>query len=177
MQNRLIPNIWYERLWQIPVNDLVDIGIKGVIVDLDNTLVPWKKDPSYATIETREWLKRLESAGIDVCIVSNGGSSRVQSFAAELGIKAVAGVPKPRRTPFRKAMSLMGTSPTETAVVGDQLFTDILGGNRSGCYTVLVTPHDEKEFFYTKIVRILERRIKKRLQSKGQFPERKGKKA
>lgn len=171
--SRLIPNRWYDKIWHIPVKDLADIGIKGVIVDLDNTLVPWKKDPSHASQETKEWLKKAQDAGMDICIVSNGGSSRVQSFAAELGIKAVAGVPKPRRTPFLRAMSLMGTSPKETAVIGDQLFTDVLGGNRAGCYTILVTPHDEKEFFYTRLVRILERKVKERLQKKGAFPERK----
>ena len=107
-------------------------------------------------------------------VVSRGGSGRVREFAENLGIKFVAGVPKPRRTPFKKAMALMGTSPEETVVIGDQLFTDILGGNRCGCYTILVTPQAKKEFFSTKIVRRIERKVILRLQREGVFPERKG---
>lgn len=174
MLNRLNPKEWYERLWQIPINELVEKGIKGVIVDLDNTLVPWRGDPSQASDKLHKWLEGLKKLKLDICIVSNGGSSRVREFAENLGIKFVAGVPKPRRTPFKKAMALMGTSPEETVVIGDQLFTDILGGNRCGCYTILVTPQAKKEFFSTKIVRLIERKVILRLQREGVFPERKG---
>lgn len=174
MLKRLVPNQWYVRLWQIPISELVDNGIKGVIVDLDNTLVPWKTELSEARKEMHQWLEKLKEAGLDVCIVSNGGSSRVERFATSLGVKYVAGIPKPRRTPFKNAMALMGTSPSETAVIGDQLFTDILGGNRCGCYTILVTPQGSREFLTTKGVRLIERKIKARLQKSGSFPKLKG---
>lgn len=170
MREHLIPKKWYKRLWQIPVTELVNNGIKGVIVDLDNTLVPWREEVTAASDKLLKWLEGLKRAELDICIVSNGGSSRVSRFADKLGVKYVAGVPKPRRTPFKKAMELMGTSPKETAVIGDQLFTDILGGNRSGCYTILVTPQAKKEFFTTRLIRVLERKIKTQLELQGVFP-------
>jgi hypothetical protein len=174
MLERLAPKEWYERLWKIPVNNLVKNGIRGVIVDLDNTLVPWRTELADASSNLHNWLTKLKEAGLDICIVSNGGSSRVKRFADALDVKYVAGIPKPRRTPFKLAMAKMGTSPEETAVVGDQLFTDVLGGNRCGLYTILVSPQGKKEFVTTKLVRLIEKRVKTRLEARGLFPTRKG---
>ncbi len=80
-------------------------------------------------------------------------------LAAALGLPAVTGALKPRRGALRRALSVMGTAPETTALVGDQLFTDILGGNRLGLYTILVRPQSRKEFVLTRLVRRVERAV------------------
>lgn len=143
-------------------------GIRGLIVDLDNTLVPWRHPaPTPAVLE---WLRRAEGAGLGVCIVSNGGSRRVEAFARQAGVAYVGGARKPRRHGFREAMARLGTSPAETAVVGDQLFTDVLGGNRLGLYTILVSPISPREFVGTRFMRLIEKLVLGRLVRPGTVP-------
>ncbi|HHW74588.1 MAG TPA: HAD hydrolase-like protein, partial [Firmicutes bacterium] len=76
---------------------------------------------------------------------------------------------KPRRRAFRKALQILDLTASETAVVGDQIFTDVLGGNRLGLYTILVTPINDKEFIWTRMIRCLERFVLKRLQRQGRL--------
>ncbi|NMB13465.1 MAG: HAD hydrolase-like protein, partial [Firmicutes bacterium] len=88
-----------------------------------------------------------------------------------LQIPAIAGAIKPRKKPFRQALALLGTAPGETIVIGDQLFTDILGGNRMDLYTILIDPVDMEELAATKVMRKLERRVIRRLSRKGYISE------
>ncbi len=97
-----------------------------------------------------------------MCFVSNNSDLRVKEIADLVDIPFVAWAKKPRRRSFRKAMALMATKPEQTAVVGDQIFTDILGGNRLGLFTVLVSPISRKEFVGTRLVRLLEKIILER---------------
>jgi len=131
-------------------------GIVGLIADLDGTLTAWNR-PEPAP-EARHWLERCVAAGLKLVIASNNGRDRVAEFAGKLGVPFLANAGKPGRNAFRRAMALLGTGPAETAVVGDQVFTDVLGGNRMGLYTILVTPLSRQEFFGTRLVsRPLER--------------------
>lgn len=95
-----------------------------------------------------------------ICIVSNTRyPGRLRRLAEKLQVPFVKGRLKPRKSAFRPALELLGVAPERAAVIGDQIFTDILGGNRLGLYTILVRPLSRREFFGTKISRIFERMI------------------
>ncbi|MHB0912421.1 MAG: YqeG family HAD IIIA-type phosphatase [Armatimonadota bacterium] len=147
-----------ESVAEIDPAVLAGRGIKVLLCDLDNTLVPWH---TYDILdEVREWLARVREAGIRVCIVSNSRySKRRERLAGALGLPYTKRGLKPRRGGFREALAMFGADPSEAAVIGDQVFTDILGGNRLGARTILVTPLSKREFFATKITRMVERAL------------------
>lgn len=151
---RFHPSEYVRSIYEIDLQVLRERGIRGVICDLDNTLIAW--DSAGTDAKLRRWLKDVQAAGLKVCIVSNNGNARVADFAKPLGLPFVARAAKPRRRPFQMAMELLGTDPTETAVVGDQVFTDVFGGNRQGLHTILVVPISRREFFGTRLVRMVE---------------------
>jgi hypothetical protein len=133
-------------------------GIAGIIFDLDNTLVPHGYE-GVAEAEILAWLGILHEAGFMVRVVSNASRRRWGRWGEKLGLegRAMAGKPWPRA--FAKAMFSMGLPPKQVAVVGDQIFTDILGGNLMGAYTVWVPPLSLQGLPHTKFIRSLERRI------------------
>ena len=138
-----------------------------MVLDLDNTLVMWHA--LEVSTEVRQWVRDLHDAGIKMCLLSNTHKpKRVRVVAEDLGIHFVPGGAKPRRRGFRRAVEAMGLQIEETAMVGDQLFTDIWGGNRTGLRTILVEPIAAREFWGTKIVqRPLERLYFQRLTNLG----------
>jgi HAD superfamily phosphatase (TIGR01668 family) len=154
-----------ESVLELDLAELQKIGIRGIIFDLDNTLVEWKQES--ITPEVIELISRFKDAGFKMCILSNALEHRVEAVANLLEIPYVSRAAKPRKSPFRKALEYMGTEPEETAVVGDQLFTDILGGNRMDLYTIWTPPLSATEFISTKAVRRLERLVVKRFRRKG----------
>lgn len=156
MLKKLVPRQSVHTIYDIDANHLWDFGVRGIITDLDNTLVG-ARDP-HATPELIEWLNRLQKMGFKVVIVSNNNHGRVSAFAEPLGIPFIHRAKKPWNISFHKAMKLLGTSARQTAVIGDQMLTDVLGGNRMGLYTILVQPiaiHDEG--FFTRINRRIEK--------------------
>jgi HAD superfamily phosphatase (TIGR01668 family) len=153
----LRPRLFVQSIYDIDLDRLVDRGMRGLILDLDNTLIGWNQP--QVPHELHDWLKAVERRRLKTCIVSNNVSQRVDRFSREVGIMAIARAAKPRRWAFREAMQRMGTHRHNTAVVGDQVFTDILGGNRLHLYTILVHPLSEKEFWTTRLVRRLEKAV------------------
>ncbi len=154
MHKYLKPDLYYESLWAVDPARLKEKGIRGIILDLDNTLVDWGSDEIDERV--REWLKRARELSLSFCILSNNFSNRVKKIADELDIPATTKAIKPFGFAFRKAMVILGTRPHETAVIGDQLFTDILGGNCAGLHTILISPRSRREFAGTKLMRRLE---------------------
>jgi len=145
-----------NRLEAVSLEGLKKRGISGLVIDLDNTLTPWNKNKVAPSV--RSWLEKAKRSGFGICIVSNAHrTSRIAAIARDLGIKHVSTAWKPRRSGFRKAMALLNTQPKTTAVIGDQLFTDVLGGKRIGAFTVWVSPISTVEFLTTRFVRKLER--------------------
>ena len=165
MLDLLCPNVYLESIYELDLNKLKKKGIRGIITDLDNTLIAWNDDTVYPKLD--EWFRVLKEENFKVCIVSNNSKGRVKIFSDMLDIPAIPKAVKPRRKAFRIALDKMGLKPNEAAVVGDQLFTDVLGGNRLGLFTVLVIPVSEREFFGTRIVRKAERWVLKKLEHKG----------
>ena len=154
----LRPSLRRESCVLVTPDELRRLGIKGLIVDIDNTLVEW--NVRELARETEEWLSSLRESGIKCCLVSNSlHDARTAEFARAAGLPLIARAGKPRRRSFIKALEILGTAPCETAVIGDQIFTDILGGNRLGLFTILIEPRSPREFFGTRIVRILERLV------------------
>ena len=144
-------------MYDIDVAALRARGIRGMILDLDNTIVPWGAREAGPALPV--WIADVRRAGLRLCIVSNNMGRRVTTLATSLGLPLVTGALKPRRKALRRALSVMGTTPDATALVGDQLFTDILGGNRLGLHTILVRPQSPREFPLTRVVRVLERAL------------------
>lgn len=162
---KLCPNLQANSILELDLDVLKNMGIRGIIFDLDNTLVEWKKDlidPEVITL-----IERFKNEGFKLCILSNALEYRVEAVARTLNIPYLSRAVKPRKLPFRKALELLGTFPEETAVVGDQLFTDILGGNRMELCTIWTPPLSSTEFISTRAVRTLERLVIKRFRKKG----------
>lgn len=154
----LTADAFVDRVENISLDELRHKGITALALDLDNTLAPWNE--SEISPSVRCWLEEAKEKGFRICIVSNAHSaSRVAAVAKDLGVAHVPTAWKPRRSGFRKAMALFGANPSTTAVIGDQLLTDVLGGKRVGALTFWVNPISSKEFFTTRIVRRLERLI------------------
>ncbi len=162
MLEKFRPNETAESLSQIDLESLRQKGIKGIICDIDNTLLLYKEAEPKS--KEKEWIDRAKEEGFSVILLSNALPRRAASLSQILDIPAKAQAIKPSRKGFRKALKILDLSAKEVAVIGDQLCTDILGGNRMGMYTILVAPLGTKEFISTKFMRILERWIKKHLQ-------------
>lgn len=165
MLKKLCPRFQARSVVDLNPDELKRIGIRGIIFDLDNTLVEWKKDK--LTPEVVDLIRRLKSEGFKICILSNALEYRVEVVAGRLDIPYVPRAVKPRKSPFRKALELLGTTPETTAIVGDQLFTDILGGNRMKLFTIWTPPLSQTEFFSTRAVRKIEQLVLKRFRKKG----------
>ncbi len=163
---KFVPDIYVDSIYDIDIDSLKKRGIRGIITDLDNTLIEW--DRPDATQELIEWIEGVKQAGLQVVIVSNNRShQRVAHFSNRLGIPYLNRAKKPVRTPFLQAMSQMDAGPHQVAVVGDQLLTDIFGGNRIGAYTILVVPVAQSDGFFTRINRVVERRVLASLKKRG----------
>ena len=153
---KLIPQKNVRSIYEIDVQALWNAGVQGIITDLDNTLVA-AKHPD-ATPELLTWLKTLKAIGFQVVIVSNNNRQRVSRFSAPLSIPYIFRAKKPGNSAFRKAMEIMSLAPKQTVVIGDQMLTDVLGGNRLGLYTILVSPIAlDDEGFFTRINRRIEK--------------------
>ncbi|WP_139490408.1 YqeG family HAD IIIA-type phosphatase [Brevibacillus dissolubilis] len=152
---KLIPDQYVESIHAIDIEDLHKRKIRAVITDLDNTLVEWHRPE--ATPEVIEWLGRLHERGIQVTVVSNNKQERVFRFCEPLGIHCIWAAKKPTNQAFLQAVKDMNVRIDETVVVGDQLFTDVLGGNLLGFHTILVVPVTQSDGFFTRFNRKMER--------------------
>lgn len=165
MYKNFLPDEYVKSIFQISPDTLLEKGIKGIITDLDNTLVEW--DRAEATPEIIEWVRMMEQAGLKVTILSNNNELRVKAFCDPLGTPFIFDARKPLRRSFKKALALMGLKREEVVMVGDQLMTDVLGGNRFGVHTILVVPVASSDGFFTKFNRKIERRIMAKLKRSG----------
>lgn len=170
MFERLLPHMRVNTVYEINLDELHSRGVRGIITDLDNTLVGAKE--ALATPELVQWLDYVRSRGFQVVIVSNNNATRVGKFAAPLNIPYIHAARKPAGKAFRKALRVLGMAPEHTVVIGDQMLTDVLGGNRMGLYTILVTPiAPADEGIMTRVNRRIERFALVRLRKKGLWYE------
>lgn len=161
----LCPDDFAESVFHIDLDRLKERGISGMILDLDNTLLEWGND--HIPPMAYEWVAKAREKGFSMCIASNSMATRVEQIAQRLGIPAIPKAVKPRKKPFRQALEILRLRPAQVAVVGDQMFTDVLGGNRMRLYTILINPVSRRELRTTRMVRRVERRVIARLHRKG----------
>ena len=160
----LRPDYLAKSISGVNLKVLAQRGIEVMLLDLDNTLAPWRtKDFSAQTIN---WLNQAKKA-FDIYILSNGSSDRV----AALGIKYIAGAHKPNGDKLRKILSEEGIKPEKAAIIGDQLYTDVLSAARLGAISVLLTPISSREYIFTKFNRLRERRLRRRINKSMKYME------
>lgn len=152
----LTPQLRLHRVEQLDVERLRRLGIDSLLLDVDCTLKPYRSDAPEA--EVAGWLETLRREGIGLCLVSNGRAGRLQPLADRLEVPLVPMALKPLARGLRRAIAQTGFDPRRTAMVGDQLFADVMAGRAAGLFTILVDPiHPEQEPLITRLKRPLER--------------------
>ncbi|MBR4278343.1 MAG: YqeG family HAD IIIA-type phosphatase [Lachnospiraceae bacterium] len=150
--DRFYPDCEADSAYNLPYEKLYELGFRGVLFDIDNTLVP---HGAPATKKAVALFERLREIGFDTTLISNNKEARVKPFADAVGSKYLYKAGKPSRKGYEKAMRLMRTTPGTTIFVGDQLFTDVWGAKRSGIFSYLTKPIHPKE----EIQIVLKRRL------------------
>lgn len=131
-------------------------GLSALLLDVDCTLTRYRRgDP---TAEVLAWIAQVRTAGIRLCLVSNGMGHRIHQFAERLGLPCVANAMKPLPWGIRSAVRKLNSEPSQTAMVGDQLFADVMAARLAGVRSILVHPiHPEEEPWFTRLKRWPER--------------------
>lgn len=159
-----IPDMYQKSIYTINYKKLKKRGIKCILFDLDNTLVPYSG--SVPTNEVKDLFLRLEE-DFKVIIMSNSGKKRLAPFKEQLNVDVAFSSCKPLKKKYKKIMKLYGFKETEMAAIGDQLVTDIFGANRNNITSILINPIGENEPITTKFNRMIEAKIYKRLVKNG----------
>lgn len=154
MFNTFYPDEYMDSTYVIPFEELYEKGYRGVIFDIDNTLVPHN---APADERAKALFERLRNIGFDSCLISNNQEPRVKMFNQDIGTKYICDAHKPSTKNYIRAMELMGTDLDSTVFVGDQLFTDVWGAKRTGIYNILVKPMNPKEEIQIVLKRYLEK--------------------
>ena len=135
----LVPCMMRGGIYDIELDELRNSGVKVIFADLDNTLAKYSERTAGEGLKV--WLSHVEKAGMKVFVVSNSRkSTRANVFCESAGLPYIKHAGKPKRKGFQRAMALCGVTEQECVMVGDQIFTDILGANRSGIRSILVKP-------------------------------------
>ena len=169
MLSRFYPDDWVDSAYQIDYEKIYDRGYRGLIFDIDNTLVPHGAPADERAIAL---FARLKNLGFSCCLLSNNQMERVASFNEPIQVFFIENAHKPSAKNYRRAMEMMGTDERTTLFIGDQLFTDVYGAKRAGIRTVLVRPIHPKEEIQIVFKRYLERIVlffykRKRKERKG----------
>lgn len=155
MLKAIKPKIHLSSIYEIDLREFWLLGYRNMIIDVDNTITKWNNHVNDKRL--KDWFILAKSIGFDICLLSNNRKTSIISLAKELEVLAVLNGGKPFRRGFDRALAAMSAKADTTLLIGDQIFTDILGGNKSGLYTILVDPISNKEFIGTKITRLIER--------------------
>ncbi len=157
MKNMLYPKLYYSKIGDIDFDMLKSKGIKGLVFDIDNTLSPY--DVAYPDEQTVELFEELAAKGFELCLVSNNGRPRVQKFNERLNVFAVWKAKKPGTEGISRAMAQMGTDKNSSALIGDQVFTDVWCANSAGMTSILIKPKSERDEFSVRLKRIPEKLV------------------
>ena len=166
MRFSLVPDYIFETFDSVSADFLFDIGVRGIVLDIDNTLEPYENElPGEHVVS---WLKSLEARGIMAAIVSNNNRERVSVFNANLKLPAYSKGGKPFAHNIHRAMRDIGTNKANTILMGDQIFTDVWAARNAGIRAILVPPINDKKDPFTKFKRLLERGIIKKYEKRRQ---------
>lgn len=156
-----VPDIYKKSIHVIDYNKLKNNGIKCLLFDLDNTIVPYnEKVPPKKVIDL---FKKLKDLGFKIIIFSNSGKRRLKKFKEVLEVDCCPRARKPSTKKYIKIMTELSFNESEIAIIGDQIMTDVLGGNRVGITTILTNPISKKDMIFTKFNRFREKRVIKKL--------------
>lgn len=137
MRISLLPKAIFPTLTQISPDYLHRQGIRLLMLDFDNTIVPYTTDTPSPEME--QWLHDLAQSGIEICVVSNSKKDRVKTFCRRYGLACISHACKPFRKGIGQCLRQYGFPPSQCALVGDQIYTDVLGANCAGVYAILVS--------------------------------------
>lgn len=152
---RFYPKKYVRSIYTINWKKYYKMGYRGILFDIDNTLVP---HGAAATEKSIHFFNKLRKLGFKFCLISNNKEERVKPFATAVGAPYICDAHKPSTKNYIEAMNVMGVEDIEeTIFVGDQLFTDVFGGNRANMYTILVKQINEKEEIQIVLKRYLEK--------------------
>lgn len=164
---KYIPDIYQKSIYSINYETLYSRGIRCLLIDLDNTIAPITiKEPNK---KTKELFDELKTKGFKIIIFSNSPKIRVKPFKDELDVDCCANASKPFKKKYKKILEEYKLNVANVACIGDQLLTDIKGGNNMGLTTILVNPIGTKERLITKINRYFERKIFRKLRDNDLF--------
>lgn len=155
MASQFIPDYRFLTFDEVTPEFLLSIGIKGVLLDIDNTLEPYENPTPGPRVAL--WLKSLEENGIRAAFVSNNGKERVELFNKELRLPAYYKAKKPFKRNLVKALSDISCTPNDAIFIGDQIFTDVYAAKRMGMRAILLPPINDKRDAFTKFKRLLEK--------------------
>ena len=156
MLSRFYPKKCVRSTYYINFKKYYKKGFRGVLFDIDNTLVPHGEQADDKAVN---FFNKLRKIGFKFCLISNNKEERVKPFADAVGSPFICDAHKPSTKAYIDAMQIMGTDDNDTIFVGDQLFTDVFGANRANLYTILVRPIHPKEEIQIVIKRRLEKPI------------------
>lgn len=167
----LTPDYLFERFDQVTPDFLLALGIRGLLIDIDNTLAPYEQpEPDEAILA---WFDALRAAGIQSALISNNHPPRVERFNASLGLIAFPDSGKPASRCLLAAMEQMGVTPQETAGLGDQLLTDTLAAHRLNLISIIVPPIKDKRTLFFRFKRLLEKPFLRRYRRRKKKEEAK----
>lgn len=154
MLQMFYPDLYLDSAYEIHYEELRVRGVRGLLFDIDNTLVMHGAPADEKAVELFAKLKKL---GMETCLISNNKEPRVRPFAEAVGSRFIQDAHKPSVKGYQRAMQLMGTDEKNTVFIGDQLFTDIYGAKRAGLYCILTKPVDPREEIQIVLKRYLEK--------------------
>ena len=165
MALKFVPEYYFKTFNEASAEFLTSIGVKGIVLDVDNTLEPYENPLPGEHV--KKWLSELKEQGISAAIVSNNGGKRINLFNSELGLPAYYKAKKPFKKNVLNAMRDMGTDKSNTVLMGDQVFTDVWAAHNTGIRAILVPPIKDKTDVFTKFKRLLEKPILKKYRKKN----------
>ena len=165
MKFTFVPEYRFDTFDCASAEFLDSIGVKGIVLDVDNTLEPYEKPKP--TQKVLDWFKSLKERGIKAAIVSNNSKDRIDLFNLELGLPSYSKAGKPKKKNVYKAMNDMGTTKENTVLMGDQVFTDVWAAHNAGIRAILVPPIKDKRDLLTRFKRLLEKPVLKKYERKN----------
>lgn len=164
---KYVPDVYQKSIYTINYDILYSRGIRCLLIDLDNTIAPiTMKNPNK---RIKQLFDELKNKGFKIIIFSNSPKGRIKNFKDELNVDYIARARKPFKHKYQKVLDIYKFQEPQIACIGDQLLTDIKGGNKMGLTTILVNPVGIKERFVTKLNRHFEKKILRKLRDNNLF--------
>jgi len=156
----LAPDYFFDSVYDIPYQKLYNENFRGLVFDVDNTLTAY--DEALPPAKAVALIKRLQHMGFKIFLLTNNTHERLKSFNVQLQLPGLGYALKPLPRGLRKAMRAMGTTPSSTVMIGDQLLSDVWAGKNARVTTILVKPITEKDFAFVRVKRVIEKRLLRR---------------